>query len=399
MRTISTAQARRIALAAQGFGRPRPQREVTIRDLQRLIDTVAQFQIDTINVVTRAHFMPAYSRLGPYDTALLDRCSQQAPRRLFEYWGHAASLIDVRLQPDLRFRMARASGEAWGRMRTVATEQPELVGQIRQEVALRGPVTARQIEYDEVRARDHWGWNWSTVKTVLEWLFWCGEVTSAYRNPQFERVFDLPSHVLPRPIIQTPTPDDDQAIRTLVARSIRALGVGSLGCIADYFRLTNAETSRALVGLADDGLVEKVQVECWAKPAWLWSAARIPRRIEARALLAPFDSMVFERRRLRSLFGFDYSIEIYVPEPKRRYGYYVYPFLLDDRFCARVDLKADRATGVLRVRSAWAEPDADAPRVARELAAELHTMAGWLGLSEVAVEPRGDLAAALAQVC
>jgi len=385
-------------LAAQGFDRPRPQREVGIRDLQRLIDTLGQFQMDTINVVARAHYLPAYSRLGPYDTAVLDRCSQSSPRRLFEYWGHAASLIDVRLQPALRFRMDRADSEAWGGMRRIALEQPELVARVRDEVMTRGPIVAREIDHDEQRRRDNWGWNWSSVKTALEWLFWCGEITPAYRNSQFERAFDLPGRVLPRDVLETPTPLPADAVRTLVARSARALGVGTLACFADYFRLTRAQTAQAVAELEDTGELERVQVECWRQPAWLWRETRAPRRIPARALLAPFDSMVFERGRLRSLFGFDYAIEIYVPEHKRRYGYYVYPFLLGDRFVARVDLKADRGAGVLRVRSAWGEPGTDGQAVARELGDELRTMADWLGLDDIVVEPRGDLAGALSSL-
>ncbi|GAA2183698.1 winged helix-turn-helix domain-containing protein [Brooklawnia cerclae] len=398
MRTISTPVARRIALAAQGFGRPRLQREAGIRDLQRLIDTLGQFQMDTINVVARAHYLPAYSRLGPYDTAVLDRCSQRSPRRLFEYWGHAASLIDVRLQPALRFRMDRADSEAWGGMRRIAFEQPELVARVREEVMARGPIVAREIDHDEQRRRDNWGWNWSSVKTALEWLFWCGEITPAYRNSQFERAFDLPGRVLPRDVLETPTPLPADAVRMLVARSARALGVGTLACFADYFRLTRAQTAQAVAELEDAGELEQVQVECWRQSAWLWHEARAPRRVPARALLAPFDSMVFERGRLRSLFGFDYAIEIYVPEHKRHYGYYVYPFLLGDRFVARVDLKADRGAGVLRVRSAWREPDTDAQVVARELGDELRTMADWLGLDDIVVEPRGDLAGALSSL-
>lgn len=396
VRTISTPTARRIALAAQGFARPRPNRPVTVRDLQRLIDAVAQFQVDSINVVARAHYLPAYSRLGPYDTALLDRCSQRAPRRLFEYWGHAASLIDVRLQPALRFRMERAADEAWSGMRRVAAEQPGLVARMLAEVAARGPIVARDIDHDEQPRHDRWGWNWSSVKTALEWLFWCGEITPARRNPQFERVFDLPQRVLPRSILAAPTPAPSQAVQLLVARSARALGVGTLGCIADYFRLTRAETAPAIAALTAAGQLEQVQVECWRRPAWLWTGAREPRTIRARALIAPFDPLVFERARLRALFGFDYAIEIYVPQSKRRHGYYVYPFLLGDRLVARVDLKADRPAGTLRVRSAWAEPGTDEHAVAHELSEELRTLTGWLGLDDVVVEPRGDLAAPLA---
>lgn len=396
LRTLTAAQARRIALAAQGFGVPRPQRPATMRDVQQIIDTVAQFQIDSINVVARAHYLPLFSRLGAYPRELLDRASHRKPRRLFEYWGHAASLIDVRLQPALRFRMAGAADEAWGSMRRISQERPDLVERVYRDVRDRGPVTSRDIEQTERSAREHWGWNWSEVKTAMEWLFWSGRISSTGRNSRFERVFDLPERVLAAQLIAAPTPPVEHAIDTLVRRAAAALGVGSLGCFADYFRIPAGLAKPAVDRLVDTGELLPVRVAGWSKPAWLWHRARIPRRIDAAALVSPFDSMVFERARLRALFGFDYRIEIYVPQPKRRYGYYVYPFLLGDRFVARVDLKADRAAGVLRVLGAWLEPGSDPDRVAAALTAELAELAGWLDLTEVAVNPLGDLAAQLA---
>lgn len=398
---LSAPAARRIAIAAQGLDRPRLERPATMRDVQRAIDRLAQFQIDSINVVARAHYLPLYSRLGPYDTALLDRANNRAPRRMFEYWGHAASLVDVRLQPALRFRMARAGEESWGRMQRIVAERPELVERLRTEVAAHGPVTARELDavLEDVaeRRRDHWGWNWSDTKSACEFLFWAGEITSAGRNAQFERRFDLPERVLPAAVVAAPTPSDDEAAVTLVRRAAAALGVASIGCLADYFRLPTAATRAAVDTLVALGELEPVTVEgAWDRPAYLWHEARRPRRVAARALLSPFDSMVFERSRLRALFGFDYTIEIYVPEAKRRYGYYVYPFLLGDRFAARADLKADRVRGALVVRAAWLEPGCDAASVAPELAAELGSMARWLGLDRVEVVPRGELAPALA---
>ncbi|MGY4720270.1 winged helix-turn-helix domain-containing protein [Naumannella huperziae] len=394
---LRLSQARRIALAAQGFGAARPACPVGMRDVQREITRLGQFQIDSINVVTRAHFMPLFSRLGPYDPALLERAAHRPPRRLFEYWGHAASLIDVTLQPALRWRMARAADEAWGSMIRIREQHPGLVERIRADVLDSArPITARQIEHDEVRVRDHWGWNWSSVKTACEWLFWAGEITSARRNTQFERAYAAPERVLPSSIIEAPTPGREEAIRELVRRSARALGIGTLACLADYFRVSTADAATAVAELEAGGELVPAWVEGWDRPLWLWHDARRPRRILARALVSPFDSLIFERRRLRELFGIDYTIEIYVPEAKRRYGYYVYPFLLGETFAARVDLKADRAAGLLRVRAAWLEPGHDPGRVAPELAAELSIMAGWLGLSGVAVEPRGDLAGALA---
>lgn len=395
-RRILLDQAQRIALAAQGFGVRRDARPPTIRHVQAEVTRLGQFQIDSINVVQRAHYLPLFSRLGPYDTALLDRAAQQAPRRLFEYWGHAASLIDVTLEPALRFRMTRAADEAWGSMRRIVADHPDLVARVRADIARDGPLTARQIDQvEEDHDREHWGWNWSTVKTACEWLFWCGEITAARRNQHFERVFDLPERVLPPTVKAVPTPSDADAHVMLVRRAAAALGIASMRCLADYFRLTTSETAAAVAYLVDMGELEPVEVVGWRRPAYLWSAARRPRRVEARALLSPFDSLVFERRRLAELFGFDYRIEIYVPAAKRRYGYYVYPFLLGERFAARVDLKADRSAGVLRVLGAWAEPGGDPAYIAQEMAHELTALAGWLGLPRIAVAPRGDVGSAL----
>jgi uncharacterized protein YcaQ len=396
--SISLGEARRVALAAQGFGVPRPQRPIGMRDVQATISRLGQFQIDSVNVVTRAHFTPLYSRLGPYDPALLERAAHRPPRRLFEYWGHAASLVDVALQPLLRFRMQEGYRDVWPRIERVAQEQPGLVRLVRDEVAARGPVSARQLEVQEERDRSHWGWNWSSVKTVLEWLFYCGEVTSARRNSQFERVYDLPERVLPAAVLAVPTPTPEESVTGLVAQAARALGVASELSLRDYFRTRPGLTRDAIAVLVESGWLLPVQLGRGSgKPLYLWHEARVPRRIRARALLSPFDSMIFERERLHALFDFHYRIEIYVPEHQRVHGYYVYPFLLDDAFVARVDLKADRAAGVLRVQAAWVEPGHEPGRVAEELAAELVTMAGWLGLQGVAAPSRGDLALPLGQ--
>lgn len=360
-----------------------------MRDVQAVITRLGQFQIDSINVVERAHYLPLYSRLGTYDTALLDRAAHRAPRRLYEYWGHAASLIDVTLQPLLRFRAEAQRRNVWKEIEQFAEEQPGLVDWIRAEVATRGPISARQIEHDEVRDRSHWGWNWSAVKTVLEWLFTTGEITSVRRNSQFERVYAVPERVFPKEVLGTATPTPAESVRGLVRCAARALGVATEPCLRDYFRIGSSMTRVAIAELIDSRELLPVRVQGWDRPAWLWHEARVPRRIEARALLSPFDSMIFERARLEALFDFFYRIEIYVPEPKRQYGYYVYPLLLGDEIVGRVDLKADRAAGVLRTKAAWLEPRcADRKgEVAEALAAELDTMAGWLGLSAVQPAP------------
>jgi uncharacterized protein len=394
---LSKAEARRIALAAQGFRVPKLDRPLTMRDVQAVTSRLAQFQIDTINVVTRAHFMPLFSRLGQYDPGLLERAAYRPPRRLFEYWGHAASLIDVSLQPLLRFRMQAGFRDVWTGVERVARENPDLVRFVRDEVAARGPISARDLEVVEERDRSNWGWNWSRVKTVLEWLFYVGEVASAHRNSQFERVYDLPERVIPRSVLAMPTPTPQESVTGLIRRAARALGIASESCLRDYFRTRAAMTQQAIATLVESGELLPVVIQgSGSRPWYLWHETRVPRRIEARALLSPFDSMIFERARLERLFDFVYRIEIYVPEPKRVHGYYVYPFLLDEQFVARVDLKADRMRGVLRVNAAWIEPGHDPYGVATELASELKIMAEWLGLETVEILPRGDLAPALA---
>jgi uncharacterized protein len=394
---VSKAEARRIALAAQGFGVPRLERPVTIRDVQAVTNRLAQFQIDSINVVTRAQFMPLFSRLGPYDPALLERAVYQPPRRVFEYWGHAASLIDISLQPLLRFRMQPGFRDVWTGVERVARENADLIPFVRDEVAARGPISARDLEIAEQRDRSNWGWNWSRVKTVLEWLFYVGEVTSAYRNTQFERVYDLPERVIPPTILALPTPTPQESVTGLIRRAGRALGVAAESSLRDYFRTRLDMTRQAITDLVESGELIPVAVEgTGSRPWYLWHQARVPRRISTRAFLSPFDSMIFERARLERLFDFSYRIEIYVPGPKRIHGYYVYPFLLDENFVARVDLKADRSRGVLRVNAAWIEPGHDSVDVAAQLASELKVMAEWLGLEAVEVLPRGDLAPALA---
>ncbi len=361
-----------------------------------MLRRIALLQIDSVNVATRAHYMPLFSRLGPYDRDLLHRAAGRAPRRLFEYWAHVASYVRVDLQPSLRFRMTQTD-LTWGSVRRLAEEQPEFVCWVKQEVVDRGPLTAREIEHDVPRVRDSWGWNWSQVKTALEWLFWTGEVTAARRNSAFERLYDLPERVLPPAVLAVPTPSVAESHRTLLRASAAALGVGTERCLRDYFRLAPGTTRAAIADLVEAGELLPVTIAGWHRPAYLWHEARLPRRVETTALLSPFDSLIFERARTEQLFGYRYRIEIYVPAPKRVYGYYVYSFLYGDRIAARVDLKADRQGNVLRVMGAFLEPGAP-PDTAERLLGELESMAGWLGLGGVTVEPRGDLAPALTAV-
>ncbi|HEX5741806.1 MAG TPA: crosslink repair DNA glycosylase YcaQ family protein [Pilimelia sp.] len=393
---LSPAQARRVALGAQGFADRPPAADADVRHVRRVFGRVGLLQIDSVNVLQRAHYLPMYSRLGPYPTAVLDRAAYRRPRELFEYWGHEASLIPVARQPALRWRMAAAHDHAWQGMRQVARDQPGLVDWVRQEVYDRGPLTAAEIEHDVPRVQGNWGWNWSAVKRALEWLLWSGEVYAADRTASFARRYAAPHHVLPAAVLAAPTPDPADAHRTLVAAAARALGVAAEPELRDYFRQPAAAARTAIEELVAAGELTPVRVAGWRPVAYLHRDARLPRAVPASALLSPFDPLVWERGRTERLFGFRYRIEIYVPAARRVHGYYVLPFLHRERLVARVDLKADRRAAVLRVPAAWREPDAAPGPTAEALAAELHRLAGWLGLGAVLAPERGDLAAALA---
>ena len=324
-----------------------------------MIKRVGLIQIDSVNVLERAHYLPAFSRLGPYATELLDRASHRAPRRLFEYWGHEASLIPVELEPLLRWRMARADSEAWGGMVRIQRERPDLVSSVLAQVAERGPIAASELEEKRPRRSGPW-WDWSDSKRAMEWLFWSGQVSCARRR-RFERLYDLPERVLPAEVLATPTPPEDEAQRELLRIAARSLGVAAERDLRDYFRLSAAESKLRVPELVENGDLIPVEVEGWGRTqGYLATGARIPRTVEARALLGPFDSLLWERSRVERIFGFQFRLEIYVPKPKRVYGYYVLPFLYGDRLVARVDLKADRAAGVLRARAVHLEPDAPA---------------------------------------
>lgn len=389
---LSLAQARRVALAAQGFA-DRAHATPTMRTLSRTVVRTGVLQVDSVNVLQRAHFMPLYSRMGPYDVSLLTRASARRPRRLVEYWAHVQAMMPVDLWPVMQHRMDfyRARRGKWG----FVTEDAELERNLVAEVRELGASTARDLDDGLPRTKEHWGWNWSSTRRVLDFLYMSGELAIAGRNSQFEILYDLPERVLPASVLALPTPSLEEAHVELVRRAARSHGVATARDLADYYRMSVADTTAAAAALVESGELLPARVQGWSRPAYLWAEAARPRRIRARTLLSPFDPVVWERARTEALFDFFYRIEIYTPPEKRVHGYYVLPFLLGDSLVARVDLKADRATGRLLVRGAYAEPAAP-PDTPDELAAELWRLAGWLGLSDVVVEPRGDLAPGLA---
>jgi uncharacterized protein YcaQ len=390
-RSLTRGQARRVAIAAQGFLDPRPAPfAATMRHVQRVIDRVGVVQIDSVNVLARSQYLPFFSRLGPYDTALLDRARDRAPRRLVEYWAHEASLVPPSTWPLLDFRMRAAAEKAWGGMRRILEERPDYVDLVRAEVEARGPMTAREVEvalaHDQPRRTDHWGWNWSEVKQALEYLFWAGQISSVGRTTAFERRYAALAATAPPRLREawTERPGaeaDPERFLELVRIAARAHGIGTELCLADYFRIRREDARPAIARLVAEGELIPVTVPGW-KPAWLHAEARLPRRVHAEALLSPFDSLVWQRDRIHALWDFHYRIEIYTPAEKRVHGYYVLPFLHGDALVARCDLKADRAAGVLRCHRVTWEPHA--PAEARPaLLANLESMASWLGLGRV----------------
>jgi len=392
---LSIAAARRIALAAQGFADRRPAGPVGRRHLRRVLARTGLFQIDSVSAVVRAHYMPLFSRLGPYDMALLDDAQAGRRRMLFEYWAHEASLLPVETWPLMRWRMEQA-GRNEGIYRGLARwaeQRAGMIDEVYAQVVEQAPLAAADV--DGVRGAGGW-WGWSDAKAALEWLFWAGRVTTHSRRG-FERLYDLPERVLPAAVLAMPVPEPGEAQRQLVRIAAAALGVATASDLRDYFRLSPAAMAGRIGELVETGDLSPVEVEGWQRPAWLHSGARRPRSVAARALLAPFDPLVFERSRVERLFGFRYRIEIYTPAEKRQYGYYVLPFLLGDTIVARADVRADRPAGVLRVLAAHAEPGAPS-ETSEQLLAELGLMLDWLGLERLEVVPAGDLGPALARI-
>ncbi|PJK20966.1 winged helix-turn-helix domain-containing protein [Mycolicibacterium goodii] len=397
MATLTAAQARRIAVAAQGFHEPKPRGTVSRAHLRRLISRIQVLQLDSVSVAVRAHYAPVFSRLGPYDRDVLDRAawshSARSPRLLVEYWAHEAALMAVEDWPLLRWRMREYTHGRWGR--EIVKKNPKLADDIVAAVAELGPATAGQIEAHleaEPRGRKGPWWDRSETKWVAEALFAAGVLTTATRVG-FARHYDLAENVLPPEVLAREV-DDEEAVRELALRAATALGVGTEADIRDYFRMNAKQVKPAIAKLVADGELEPVDID--GTPAYLRAGQVIPRRDRGTALLCPFDPLIFFRPRVQRLFDFHYRIEIYVPAPQRQFGYYVWPFLLDGELVGRVDLK--RTDTALQVLGAFTEDGRDRSRVAQALAGELRSMAEWLGVPAVEIGDRGDLAPALKRV-
>ena len=403
MSALSAAQARRVAVAAQGFAEARPGGPITRAHLRRLISRIQVLQLDSVSVAVRAHYAPVFSRLGPYDRDVLDRAAWQhtarSPRLLVEYWAHEAALMAVDDWPLMRWRMRQYRHGRWGTH--IVKANPKLADKIVAAIAEIGPSTAGQIEANLSTAsrgpRGAWWGSRSDTKWVAEALFAAGTLTTATRVG-FARHYDLAERVLPADVLAREVSEDD-AVRELALRAATALGVATEADIRDYFRLAAGQAKPAIAKLVADGELERADVDGWSTPAYVPAGQSIPRLDRGTALLCPFDPLIFFRPRVERLFGFHYRIEIYTPANKRQYGYYVWPFLLDGELVGRVDLKADRSADALHVVGAFVEADRSPSRVAAALAGELEAMAGWLGLAGVTVGERGDLAGALRAAC
>ena len=390
MRKLTIDQARRIALGAQGFADPRPAGRADVRHFRRVVDRIGLVQLDSVNVFSRTHYMPFFSRLGAYDRAALDAWLWGSGE-MFEYWGHEASLIPVQDHNLWRWRMNGTF--QWGGLERMRNEHPEYLAEVLDQVRERGPLRTADLHDPGERAGASM-WDWSKGKLALEALFMGGEVTTAHRT-NFTRMYDLSERVIPDEHFDADGLGRDEAQSILLLKAARSMGVATAADLADYHRIRMPEARPLIERLADEGELVEVEVEGWGRTAYLHPEARLPRKVEGRALLSPFDNLVWYRDRIERLWDFHYRIEIYVPEPKRVYGYYVLPFLLDEELVARVDLKADRKKESLLVKGVFAEAGVDLARVGRELREELEVTASWLGLNDVVISRNGDLADAV----
>jgi uncharacterized protein len=390
---LSADDARRMALAAQGFIDRRPAGRVDRRHLRRVLDRIGLIQIDSVNVLVRSQELPLFARLGPHPRTMIADATRDG--ELFEYWGHMASHIASDQHRLFRWRMEALRTSGWRWITEIAARRNGFLEEVLTRIRDGGPVVVADVSVREGR-KGPW-WDWDDAKIALEFLFRTGELAVTRRGRDFAKVYDMPERVLPAAVLASPTPTERDARKELLVRAARAQGVGTLGDLTDYHR-QGVPTCRPLVTeLVEEGRLIPAQVEGWKQRAYVHPDAAVPRRVPCRALLSPFDSLVWNRDRTERVFRFHYRIEIYTPPPKRVFGYYVLPFLLDGRIVGRVDLKADRAAGTLLVQAAHAEPGIHAGDVAANLAAELDTMASWLGLARLVATGRGDLGPALAQ--
>ena len=381
-----------MALTAQGFNFPKREGKANWTKISGSIDQLKLLQIDSVNVLVRSHYLPVFSRVGDYDHATLDaRTFHNKKRTMFECWSHEASLVPLELHPFMRWRMHRARNAdgKYGAMSKFARDEKDYLKTVLDFVRRNGPTAVSDFP-DSGKGAGGW-WGWSKGKLAFETLFDQGLITTAAR-PSFERIYDLTENVIPASIMDLPTPREADTFRALMELSGRALGVATEFDLRDYFRLPVAETKVALAQLVEEGVLIPVAVEDWKHQAYIHRDAKLPRKAGGQALVSPFDPLVWERSRAERLFNFHYRIEIYTPAAKRRYGYYVLPFLMGDRFAGRVCLKADRQAGVLRANASHLELHAAGDETAAALATELHLMAGWLGLGGVEVGPKGNLA-------
>jgi uncharacterized protein YcaQ len=386
---LSQPQARRMALGAQGFAERRPAGRVDRRHLRKVFARINVIQVDSVNVLVRSQELPLFARLGPHPRPMLADAIDDG--ELFEYWAHMAAIVPSEQHRLFRWRMAE--DHMWQSIPRLAREKPGFVEAVRERVLTDGPIAAADLE-QRVGKKGSW-WNWDDGKIVLEYLFQRGEVVGVRRPRDFARLYDLPERVLPARALAAPTPTEADARKELLVLAARSTGVATVDDLADYHRQRPTTCKPLVTELVEDGVLLPATVEGWRKPAFVHRDAKVPRAVDARALLSPFDSLVWNRDRNERLFDFHYRIEIYVPAPKRVYGYYVLPYLLGEHIVGRVDLKADRAAGVLRVQGAYVEPGVDAAAAAGPLAEELRSMAGWLELAAVTTTSRGELAEAL----
>lgn len=382
--SFSLKQARRLALAAQGFSGRQPPALIKAAQVNRLVERLGVLQIDSVNAVVRSHYLPLFSRLGNYAPLILEQAAWSSGRRrsLFEYWGHEASLLPMALYPLMRWRMARAAqGQGiYQQMARFGREQQATIARVLSIVEQQGALGAGSLSTREERAGP-W-WDWSDEKHALEWLFAAGQVTVAGRRG-FERLYDLPERVIPADILQQTPLDEAEAQRGLLLHSATALGVGTEKDLRDYFRLDPADSRGRLAELVEDGQLIACEVQGWKQPAYCLPEPKVPRKVPASALLSPFDSLIWERSRTERLFDFRYRLEIYTPQDKRVFGYYVLPFLHNERIAARVDLRAERAAARLAVHAVHEEEPGLDEEGMQALALNLRQMADWLGLEQI----------------